>query len=77
MAKSFHVSVRKAATAGIWHDISAVIPNVKRIAVAEALGIDILPEERVFPMIIHQKLSKVLARDLFHIRRRMSYNTKS
>ncbi|WP_307891691.1 bis(5'-nucleosyl)-tetraphosphatase (symmetrical) YqeK [Bacillus swezeyi] len=66
LAKSFHVPVRKAAIAGILHDISAVIPNEKRIAAAEALGIDILPEERVFPMIIHQKLSKVLARDLFH-----------
>lgn len=49
------------------HDISGVIPNEKRIAAAEALGIDILPEERIFPMIIHQKLSKVMARDLFQV----------
>jgi HD superfamily phosphohydrolase YqeK len=29
--------------------------------------IEVLPEEEAFPMIIHQKLSKVMARDLFKI----------
>ncbi|MFO6495796.1 MULTISPECIES: bis(5'-nucleosyl)-tetraphosphatase (symmetrical) YqeK [Bacillus] len=67
LAKRFHVSVQKAEIAGVLHDISGVIPNEKRLAAAEALGIDILPEERVFPMIIHQKLSKVMARDLFQV----------
>lgn len=51
----------------MMHDIRGVIPNEKRIAAAEALGIDILPEERIFPMIIHQKLLKVMARDLFQV----------
>jgi len=67
LANRFHVSAQKAGIAGVMHDISGVIPNEKRIAAAEALGIDILPEERIFPMIIHQKLSKVMARDLFQV----------
>lgn len=54
--------------AGWLHDISAVIPNVQRIPLSERLGLEILPEERLFPMIIHQKLSVVMARDLFGIR---------
>jgi len=32
---------------------------------AHTLGVVILPEEAAFPMILHQKLSAVLARDLF------------
>ncbi|WP_199925001.1 hypothetical protein [Paenibacillus sp. IHBB 10380] len=31
------------------------------------LQIDILPEEELFPMIIHQKISKVMARNIFGI----------
>ncbi len=73
-----------AEVAGWLHDISAVIPNVQRIPLSERLGLEILPEERLFPMIIHQKLSVVMARDLFGIRNeailrrdRMSYDSQS
>ena len=55
------------AQAGWLHDISAVIPAEARVAVAEALDIPILPEERALPMILHQKLSVILARDLFDV----------
>lgn len=58
-----------AAEAGGWlHDVSAVWPNEQRLAAAEALGVEILPEERQAPFILHQKLSVVLARELFHVR---------
>ncbi|MGC9395690.1 MAG: HD domain-containing protein [Anaerolineae bacterium] len=56
-----------AAQAAWLHDVSAVIPAGERVAAAEALGIPVLPEERVLPMILHQKLSVVLARDLFAV----------
>lgn len=48
-------------------DISAIFPNEERIAVAEEFGIEILQEEREFPMIIHQKLSSVIAKEIFKI----------
>ncbi len=57
----------RAEIAGWLHDISAVIPNEQRIPVAEALGIDVLPEERACPMIAHQKLSAAIAREVFHV----------
>lgn len=57
----------KVKIAGYLHDISAVYPNHKRIEVSERLGIEILEEERKFPMIIHQKISKVMAQDIFNI----------
>ena len=40
--------------AGYLHDSSAIFPNDVRIAVAEKLGVEIVEEEREFPMIIHQ-----------------------
>jgi predicted HD superfamily hydrolase involved in NAD metabolism len=59
--------VNAAEIAGWLHDISVIIPSEQRAVIAEQLGIDVLPEEAIFPMIIHQKLSAVLARDIFQI----------
>ena len=56
-----------AAQAGWLHDVSAVIPAEERVSAAEALHIPVLPEEYMLPMILHQKLSLVLARDLFGV----------
>jgi predicted HD superfamily hydrolase involved in NAD metabolism len=61
------VDAVRAEQAAWLHDVSAVIPAGERVAAAEALGIPVLPEERVLPMILHQKLSVVLARDLFGV----------
>lgn len=58
-----------AAEAGGWlHDVSAVWPNEQRLAAADALGVEVLPEERPWPKIVHQKLSVVLAREIFDVR---------
>lgn len=54
IAVMYHVNEEKAAIAGYLHDISAIFPNEVRITVAEEFGIDLLEEERKFPMIIHQ-----------------------
>lgn len=54
-----------AERAGWFHDVSAVIPNAERIDAAHAFGVAVLPEEIAFPMIVHQKLSIVLAREFF------------
>ena len=65
LAERFHVDPVQAAAGGWLHDISAVIPVASRVAFAERHGIAVLPEEARVPMILHQKLSVVLARDLF------------
>ncbi|WP_377865628.1 bis(5'-nucleosyl)-tetraphosphatase (symmetrical) YqeK [Bacillus sp. R86525] len=67
IAEIFYEDKEKAAIAGYLHDISAIFPNEERIAVAEQFGIEILQEEREFPMIIHQKLSRVIAKEIFKI----------
>jgi predicted HD superfamily hydrolase involved in NAD metabolism len=67
VALLFNVDPLEAEIAGWLHDISAVFPNQERIFVAREVGIDVLPEEEVFPMIIHQKLSRVMAKEIFKI----------
>lgn len=61
------IEAARAAQAGWLHDVSAVIPVGERVAAAVALDIPVLPEERALPMILHQKLSVVLARHLFGV----------
>ncbi len=67
LAEMFNCDPHKAEQAGYLHDISAVIPNDKRIDFAHDQMVDILAEEAKFPMIIHQKLSVVLAKEIFDV----------
>ncbi len=67
LAGQFEVKVSQAETAGWLHDISTVIPNEQRVQVALDYGLEVLPEEHKLPMIIHQKLSVLIAHDLFNI----------
>ncbi len=67
LAKRFNSDSAKAEQAGYLHDISAVIPNEKRIEFAQSQSVEILAEEIQVPMLIHQKLSVVLAREAFSV----------
>lgn len=61
------VDHEQAVTAGWLHDISAVFSPAEMLSEATRLGLDVLPEERLYPAILHQKLSSVLARELFAV----------
>jgi predicted HD superfamily hydrolase involved in NAD metabolism len=67
VALKTNVNPDQAEIGGWLHDISAVIPTAERIHAAELWGLEVLPEEASFPMIIHQKLSVVLAREVFGV----------
>ncbi len=67
LAQAFEVSPLSAKTAGLLHDIGAIIRNDQRVTIAREWGIEVLPEEEKFPLILHQKLSRVMARELFGI----------
>lgn len=67
LAEIFGENVVAAGLAGILHDISAVIPNEIKIEVAESLGLYIYQEEREFPLVIHQRLSKAISSKIFGI----------
>lgn len=68
LAERFGVNPLAAEAGGWLHDISAVWPDDQRLAAADALGVEVLPLERLLPKIVHQKLSLVLAREIFHVR---------
>ncbi|MGC9467633.1 MAG: bis(5'-nucleosyl)-tetraphosphatase (symmetrical) YqeK [Anaerolineae bacterium] len=68
LAQQFGVEEGAAGAAGWLHDISAVVPSYARLATARRWGLEILPQEIAAPMILHQKLSAVMARQLFGIR---------
>jgi predicted HD superfamily hydrolase involved in NAD metabolism len=67
LAARFGEDGRLAEVAGWLHDVSAVLPVGRRAWFARQLGLDVLPEEQVAPMIIHQRLSAVMARQIFGI----------
>jgi predicted HD superfamily hydrolase involved in NAD metabolism len=67
LAQQWGEDAASAEIAGWLHDISAIVPTNQRLGLAEVLQIDILPEERMYPMIIHQKLSAVIAHEVFGI----------
>jgi predicted HD superfamily hydrolase involved in NAD metabolism len=67
LAGEFDLDEDSAAISGFLHDISVVFPINKRIRVSKELGIDVLPEEETFPLIVHQKISKVMAKEIFDI----------
>ena len=67
LAHRFSVDSDKVIIASYLHDISGVIGDNEKIKFSESLGIDILDEERSFPLIIHQKLSKEISERIFGI----------
>lgn len=67
LAEIFNVSTEKAYKAGLLHDISVVIPNEERVKLQKFLNEELLEEEYILPMILHQKQSVFIARKIFNI----------
>lgn len=67
LGEKYLTSPEKVSIAGYLHDISAVYPNNQRISVAQKYGIELNEAEMAFPMIIHQKISKSIAKMDFGI----------
>lgn len=68
LCSKYGISLDFGKQCGLLHDISAVIPNDERINVARALNIELCDEEIELPLIIHQKISAVMAYEIFNIR---------
>jgi predicted HD superfamily hydrolase involved in NAD metabolism len=67
IAKQYSLDEESAEISGLLHDIGGVYSNEERIEICKALGIDILPEEEKLPLILHQKISKIMAKEIFNI----------
>lgn len=67
LAKKFDLATELAYQAGLLHDISAVIPNEKRIAVQKEQDETIYEAEYQVPMLLHQRQSVYIAQKFFGI----------
>jgi len=67
LARRWGVDETSTEAAGWLHDISAIVPRDHYLQVAEILGLEVLAEERIAPVLVHQKLSAVIAQEVFTI----------
>lgn len=67
LARQFGLSEDKAFIAGLLHDISVVIPNEERVSLQLSLNEEVLEEEKQLPMILHQKQSVFISKELFEV----------
>lgn len=67
IAKLYCLDEESAVIAGLLHDISEIIPYKNMVDWASGLGIDVLEEELSYPRILHQRLSKELAKEIFKV----------
>jgi len=58
----------RARTAALLHDIGGAVPSHLRLAYCRSYGLKTCKEEEDYPILLHQKMSKILARDVFGIR---------
>lgn len=65
IAKHFGIDEEKALTAGLLHDVGRTIPADKSVEICQELGIHVFDEERTVPSLLHPKLSKVIAKEIF------------
>lgn len=67
LAIKFGINEEAAEIAGLLHDISAIFPFHQRLEISNLLGIQVLKEEEEFPLILHQKISQVMAKEIWNI----------
>ncbi len=65
LAFRYGADPRKASRAGWLHDVSVVFLKDQRLEVARALGLPLLAEEERNPVLIHQKISHLMAQEIF------------
>ena len=67
LARRYVIDYEQAKNAALLHDISNLIPQDKYIAIAEACDLEIFPAEREFPVLLHQRISRIVAVETFNI----------
>lgn len=65
LACKFRVDEHKVFVAGCLHDLGNLFSNDKKITICNEFRINILPEEYTAPSLLHSKISKVMAVEMF------------
>lgn len=67
LAEKFGIDVNKAFIAGCLHDISRIFSDDEKIHICEEIGIEILCGELTVPSLLHPKVSRAMAVEVFDI----------
>lgn len=67
VAKTFNIEKEKCIIAAYLHDVGRVVDEEELILFCEMLGQTVEEQEKIFPSILHQKASRVIAEKLFKI----------
>lgn len=67
IAIRFGVSEEKAYIAGLLHDTGRIVPLHKSIDICNDFGIQVFEEEKLVPSLLHPKLSKIIASNVFEM----------
>jgi predicted HD superfamily hydrolase involved in NAD metabolism len=67
LAERFGADSKKVETACLLHDISVMIPREEHINLCREYHLEILPEEEQVPLLLHQKISGIITREIFAI----------
>lgn len=67
LAGRYGLDKAQVSAAALLHNISRLVPEKEYIGLAEEYGLEILPEERQQPQLLHQKISRILAVEQFNV----------
>ncbi|GHF45714.1 putative HD superfamily hydrolase involved in NAD metabolism [Deinococcus metalli] len=67
LARRFGVDVGAARTAALLHDVGGIVRRADMVALCRALALPVEAEEEQVPMLLHAKLSVVLARERYGV----------
>ncbi len=67
IAEKFGIDMNKAFIAGCLHDISCIFSDDEKVHMCKELGIEMLPGELVAPSLLHPKVSRAMAVEIFDI----------
>lgn len=67
LAKIYNLDVEKVRLAALLHDISAVLTPQEMYEFAKARDLEIDPAEEKYHALLHQRISKIIARDEYDI----------
>lgn len=67
LAERFNADGEKCYKAGLIHDISVVINPKDMRTIADFRNMEIDPAEEKYPFLLHQRISRIIARDYFNI----------
>lgn len=67
LALHYGLDKNQTSAAALLHNISRLIPQTEYLKFAQEYNIEIFPEEKENPFLLHQKISRVIAVEQFNI----------